>query len=143
MLPNIQAKNSIKKNVKRFLLLPILLLCILLNQFGCAPKSPQSQDEEASYTEAWIYGPKSLIQELSQGKQIQVDPSVQDFPIFNTKKAAKEALTSGIAKQQLPPTGWAYFRLAGNYADLVTWRGQQAVLKEPTHLVDWAWADSH
>ncbi|MBQ7739207.1 MAG: hypothetical protein IJT59_06110 [Desulfovibrionaceae bacterium] len=115
----------------------LLILCLALSACATQKNEEESLNLPPNCTEAWVYAPDNLILELSSGNQVLLDPAVHDFPLFCSKDEAKVALQKMILEKKYPASGWAYYKLAGKFANLAKVDGDQILLKESSSLVDW------
>ncbi|MCR5562777.1 MAG: SON protein [Desulfovibrio sp.] len=121
-----------------------LLLCACAGQKApeAVPRQPAPQPaSSAPCEEAWIYAPGNYVLDIAEGAEVELDPSVQPFPLYCTPAAAREALEAEIAANRLPADGWRLYRVAGRF-DEIARPGRdaagRALLARKALLVDWA-----
>ena len=100
-------------------------------------KNTLTTHEDLSHCEAWVYAPDHFVLELAAGASIQLDPKVEDFPLFCTAPLARQGLIRDIETKQLPSEGWALFKLSGAFSDLARQTETGFLLKRTAVMETW------
>ena len=121
-----------------------LLLCACAGREApvAVPEQPAPQPApSAPCEEAWIYAPANYVLDIAEGAEVELDPSVQPFPLYCTPAAAREALDAEIAANRLPAEGWRMYRVAGRFNEIARPERDaagRALLARKALLIDWA-----
>lgn len=107
---------------------------------GCA-----SQQQPASFSgpseaceTVYVYAPGNFLVDLAAGARVSLDPSVRQFPIFCSAKAARTAVNAAVQRKELPAGDWQIYSLNGGYQDLGTAIAPTTyVLAKPADMAEW------
>lgn len=112
--------------------LSVYLFFILLN--ACAARQTAFLPD---CHEAYVILPANYIIDITAGSRVYVNPSVQEFALFCTPQAAREAYQAAN-----PEGDWRIYRLEGEFADLAKPHGKhEYALAESAAVVDWVEMD--